>query len=100
MARITFYRLFSSAVWVLFAAGTMLVTSIIVAGTLSSGGAGGVLTGLYLLIAALCTSAASMGQTDNMVLLIGPHFFEHFFTYLLVPLVAGLVYEFATPLKK
>ena len=62
-------------------------------------GAGGFLAGLYLLIGALCTSAASMGQTDSMVLLIGPHFFEHFFSYLVVPLVAGLVYELAAPLK-
>ena len=62
-------------------------------------GTGGVLAGLYLLVGALCTSAASMGQTDSMVLLIGPHFFEHFFSYLLVPLVAGLVCELATPLK-
>jgi hypothetical protein len=56
-------------------------------------GAGGVLTGLFLLIGGLATSAASMGQTDNFTLLIGPHFFEHTFSYLLVPLVAGLTYE-------
>jgi len=74
-------------------------------GTVSVGwplaaGTGGVLAGLYLLVGALCTSAASMGQTDSAVLLIGPHFFEHFFSYLVVPMVAGLIYELAAPLKK
>jgi len=62
-------------------------------------GMGGVLVGLYLLIAALCTSAVSMGQTDSMILLIWPHFFEHFFSWLVVPLVAGLVHESFTPLQ-
>jgi len=56
----------------------------------------GVLLGLYLLIGALHTSAASLGQSESMVILIFPHFFEHVFTYLVVPLVAGLVYETAS----
>ncbi len=61
-------------------------------------GTGGVLVGLYLLVGALCVSSVSIGQTDSMVLLIAPHLFEHFFSYLVVPLVAGLVYGLAAPL--
>ena len=53
----------------------------------------GSLTGLYLLVAALATSAATRGQTQNAILLICPHFFEHAFSYLVVALVAGLTYE-------
>ena len=56
-------------------------------------GIGGVLIGLYLLTGALLTSAVSQGQTDSVVQLIAPHFFEHSFSYVVVPLVAGLVYE-------
>ena len=39
--------------------------------------------------------AASQGQTENVILLLGPHVFEHTFTYLVVPLIAALVYESA-----
>jgi len=53
----------------------------------------GTLTGLYLLTAGLKTSAASQGQTHNVILLVFPHFFEHTFSYLVVSLVAGLTYE-------
>jgi len=56
-------------------------------------GSVGVLLGLYLLIGALSASAATMGQTDSLSLLIWPHFFEHSFSYLLVPLAAGLTYD-------
>jgi len=48
---------------------------------------------VYLLLGALLGSAASLGQTDNLVRLIFPHFFEHFFSYLLVPLIAALTYK-------
>ena len=56
-------------------------------------GIGGLLIGVFLLIAGLTSSAASHGQTQSMVLLLFPHFFEHSFTYIVVPLVAGLIYE-------
>ena len=52
-----------------------------------------VLIGLYLLVGGLATSAASQGQTQNVILLVGPHFFEHTSTSLVVPFTAGLVYE-------
>ncbi len=55
-------------------------------------GVAGSLTGLYLLAAGLDTSAASQGQTQNVILLICPHFFEHTFSYFVVALVAGLTY--------
>jgi len=54
---------------------------------------GSVLVGSYLLIGGLITSAASQGQTQSLTILLGPHFFEHTSSYLVVPLVAGLVYE-------
>jgi len=53
----------------------------------------GIFIAVYLLLGALLGSAASLGQTGSLVLLISPHFFEHFFSYLLVPLVAALTYE-------
>jgi hypothetical protein len=59
-------------------------------------GAGGLLLAVYLLVGALGTSAVSQGQTKSLSLLIFPHFFEHVFSYLVVPLVAGLVYESVT----
>ena len=52
----------------------------------------GAATGLYLLISALGASAASQGQTDSWILLLFPHFFEHMFSYFLVPCIAGLTY--------
>jgi len=56
-------------------------------------GIGGIIVAIYLLLGALLTSAASHGQSDSLVLLIYPHFFEHTFTYLLVPLIAALTYS-------
>jgi hypothetical protein len=51
----------------------------------------GLLIALYVMVGALLTSAVSQGQTTNLVLLVFPHFFEHFFSYLVVPLVALVV---------
>lgn len=59
-------------------------------------GIGGVLTTLYLLVGAIGSSAISMGQTESLTLLIFPHFFEHTFSYLVVSLVAAVVYESVT----
>lgn len=53
----------------------------------------GIVIAVYMLLAALITSAASLGQTDNLALLISPHFFEHTFTYLLAPPIAALVHK-------
>ena len=41
----------------------------------------------------LALDAASHGQTTDIAMLLCPHFFEHGFTYLVVPLVAALVYQ-------
>jgi hypothetical protein len=56
-------------------------------------GIAGIIITIYLLAGALLTSAVSHGQTENLALLIFPHFFEHSFTYLLVPLIAVLTYK-------
>ena len=56
-------------------------------------GAVGVVAGLYLLVVGLATSAASQGQSDSLVILLFPHFFEHTFSYVVAGLAAGLVYE-------
>jgi hypothetical protein len=56
-------------------------------------GSVGILLATYLCVAALMVGAASHGQTADPVTLIFPHFFEHSFTYLVVPMVAALVYE-------
>lgn len=61
----------------------------IIAVTIAAGALGVVLAG-YVGVAALMTDAASHGQTKDLIMLIFPHFFEHSFTYLLVPVVAGL----------
>ena len=53
----------------------------------------GIFIAVYLLLGGLLGSAASLGQTDSLVLLISPHFFEHFFSYLLVPLIAALTHS-------
>lgn len=53
----------------------------------------GVLLGIYLCLGALMTEATSYGQTKDVAMLIFPHFFEHSFTYVLVPSVAVLTYE-------
>jgi hypothetical protein len=56
-------------------------------------GVAGTLLAAYVGIAALLADAASHGQTSDLAMLIFPHFFEHSFTYLVVPAVAALVYE-------
>jgi hypothetical protein len=58
-------------------------------------GISGVVIGVFLLVSGLTQSAVSHGQTQNVVLLVCPHFFEHTFSYLIVPLVAALIYETA-----
>ena len=47
------------------------------------------LLGIYLMGGAILTGAKSEGQTQSLTRLIFPHFFEHSFTYLITPLVAG-----------
>lgn len=47
----------------------------------------------YVLVAALGADAAAAGQSDSMITLLAPHFFEHGFTYLVTPLTAMLVFE-------
>jgi hypothetical protein len=66
----------------------------IIAVAIAAGALGVVLAG-YVGVAALMTDAASHGQTKDLIMLIFPHFFEHSFTYLLVPVVAGLTYTLA-----
>jgi hypothetical protein len=56
-------------------------------------GAAGLLMGLFLLVSGLATSAASQGQSQSLVILLFPHFFEHSFSYVVAALTAGLVYE-------
>jgi hypothetical protein len=56
-------------------------------------GAGGVLAGIFLVVSSLVKSSASQGQTDSLVLLIFPHFFEHVFSYIVACLAAGFVFE-------
>jgi hypothetical protein len=58
-------------------------------------GAAGILLATYVCVAALMAGAVLHGQTTDPVTLIFPHFFEHSFTYLVVPVVAALVYEIA-----
>jgi hypothetical protein len=55
-------------------------------------GACGVFLGVYLALGTLLTKAHALGQSKSLVTLIFPHFFEHSFTYLVVPLIAGLCY--------
>jgi hypothetical protein len=62
-------------------------------------GIASVLIGVYLLAAGLLTSAASHGQTSSLTMLLCPHFFEHSFTFVVVPLVAALVFESAPVAK-
>ena len=71
-----------------------LPISTTIAGTMIAGAAG-ILLATYVCVAALMAGAASHGQTTDPVTLIFPHFFEHSFTYLVVPMVAALVYEIA-----
>ena len=67
------------------------VTAVVVA-TLIMGVLGILLDG-FVGFAALHSDAVSHGQTKDLAMLIFPHFFEHSFTYLVVPLVAALTYE-------
>ena len=53
----------------------------------------GVAAGLYLLWGSLASTAASQGQSESLVVLIFPHFFEHTFSYLVTTLTAGLTFE-------
>jgi hypothetical protein len=52
-----------------------------------------VIVGLFLGGASIATSAASQGQSDNVAVLVFPHFFEHSFSYLVSTLAAALVFE-------
>ena len=63
-------------------------------------GFGSLVLGSFLLVAGLMSSAASQGQTKSVILLVFPHFFEHSFTYIVVALVAGLVYELAVIVER
>jgi hypothetical protein len=55
-----------------------------------------VLIGAYLAAGLVWTGARSRAQSDDLVVLIFSHFFEHSLGYVLVPLVAGLTYLLAT----
>jgi len=57
--------------------------------------AAGVALGLYLVLGAVLMDAASSGQTDDVVMLIAPHFFEHAQTYAVVTLMALAVHRYA-----
>jgi hypothetical protein len=48
---------------------------------------------VYLFLSSLYSDSIVQGQTDNLILLVSPHFFEHAFSYLLVPMVAGLTWQ-------
>ena len=56
-------------------------------------GIAGALLGASVCLASLLLDAASHGQTADIAMLLCPHFFEHGATYLVVPVVAALVYE-------
>jgi hypothetical protein len=53
----------------------------------------GVLLGIFLVVSSFSKSAASQGQTDSLLLLIFPHFFEHTFSYVVACLAAGFLVE-------
>jgi hypothetical protein len=53
----------------------------------------------YVLVASLRADAASHGQSADWTILIFPHFFEHGFTYLVVPLTAAVTYSLCAPRK-
>jgi hypothetical protein len=59
-------------------------------------GATGVVLGLYICLAALSKDSASQGQTDDLAMLIFPHFFEHIQTYVVVTVLALFVYKLAS----
>jgi hypothetical protein len=48
---------------------------------------------VYVLSAAIGADAASAGQSDSVITLLAPHFFEHGFTYIVTPFSALLVFE-------
>jgi len=48
---------------------------------------------VYLFLVSIYSDSITHGQTGNFILLISPHFFEHAFSYLLVPLVAALTWQ-------
>ena len=62
--------------------------------SLAAGGAGALL-GLFLGLGAALNDAPSQGQTEDVAMLVFPHFFEHSFSYLVVPAVAALTYQLA-----
>jgi hypothetical protein len=47
----------------------------------------------YVLFAAIGADAASAGQSDSMITLLAPHFFEHGLTYMVTTITGLLVYE-------
>lgn len=55
----------------------------------------GIALGLYLCLGAVFMDAAASGQTDDVVMLIAPHFFEHAQTYAVVTLTALMVHRLA-----
>lgn len=50
------------------------------------------LLGVYVLVGAWLTKSIAQAQSSNLASLVLAHFFEHSFTYLLVPSVAGSLY--------
>ncbi len=63
-------------------------------------GAAGTAAILYAGLAAVLAQSASYGQTDDFVTLVAPHFFEHSFTYLVVPIFALLAYAGLAEMQK
>ena len=59
----------------------------------TAAGASGAILGLYVCVGALLHDSASHGQTDDLAMLLFPHFFEHVQTYVVVTAVALLVYR-------
>ena len=55
-------------------------------------GAAAIVSGTYLLVASVVTDAQSQGQTVSLARLLFPHFAEHALGYVLVPVLAGLLY--------
>ncbi len=55
-------------------------------------GSAAVLSGAFLLVAAVLADAQSHGQAAGLAALIFPHFAEHSLGYVLVPALAGLIY--------
>lgn len=55
-------------------------------------GSAAILIGSYVLVRAIASSAADMGQTSEFHRLVLAHFFEHSFGYAVVPVLAGSLY--------